>query len=168
MNELGIQNESSYSVRLKDCTEAKRTTGFNNAYDECEIGRNENSNFFTNRFYNAFDLEVDYTPCCNAYWYKSPYTMPGVHTDYVQIAGRFRNGLSTLTHIYTTDNNLPIAIRKKSEYTSFVQEHAYNTIRHYITVQRQAENAFAEKPCVHFHSTQDALSKWKEKLFCHW
>ena len=77
-------------------------------------------NFFTSRFYNAFDLEVDYTPHVVMLTdiKASPYTMLDIHTDCVQIAGRFRNGLSTLTHIYTTDNNLPVMTRKKSEYTS--------------------------------------------------
>lgn len=148
IKELGIQNESSIFCAPKSVQKLKNELGFNNAYDEWKSDRMRKFNFYTSRFYNAFDLEVDYTPHVvmltdiNA----SPYTMLDIHTDCVQIAGRFRNGLSTLTHIYTTDNNLPVMTTEEIRVHQIAQEYAYNTIRTlYNSAASETErNAFGE------------------------
>jgi hypothetical protein len=59
---LGIQNESSIFCAPKSVQKLKNELEFNNAYDEWKSDRMRKFNFFTSRFYNAFDLEVDYTP----------------------------------------------------------------------------------------------------------
>lgn len=148
INELGIQNESSIFCAPKSVQKLKNELGFNNAYDEWKSDRMRKFNFFTSRFYNAFDLEVDYAPHVVMLTdiKASPYTMLDIHTDCVQIAGRFRNGLSTLTHIYTTDNNLTVMTTEEIRIHQFVQEHAYNTIRTlYNSAASETErNAFGE------------------------
>lgn len=145
---MGIQNESSIFCAPKSVQKLKNELGFNNAYDEWKSDRMRKFNFFTSRFYNAFDLEVDYTPHVVMLTdiKASPYTMLDIHTDCVQIAGRFRNGLSTLTHIYTTDNNLPIMTTEEIRIHQLAQEHAYNTIRTlYNSAASETErNAFGE------------------------
>lgn len=128
-------------------------------------------NFFTSRFYNAFDLEVDYTPHVVMLTdiKASPYTILDINTDCVQIAGRFRNGLSTLTHIYTTDNNLPIMTTEEIRIHQFAQEHAYNTIRTlYNDCSIRNRKECFRRSHAFTSIQQDALSRWKEKLFCHW
>ena len=148
IKELEIQNESSIFCAPKSVQKLKNELGFNNAYDEWKSDRMRKFNFFTSRFYNAFDLEVDYTPHVVMLTdiQASPYTMLDIHTDCVQIAGRFRNGLSTLTHIYTTDNNLPIMTTEEIRIHQLAQEHAYNTIRTlYNSAASETErNAFGE------------------------
>lgn len=148
IKELGIQNESSIFCAPKSVQKLKNELGFNNAYDEWKSDRMRKFNFYTSRFYNAFDLEVDYTPHVVMLTdiKASPYTMLDIHTDCVQIAGRFRNGLSTLTHIYTTDNNLPVMTTEEIRVHQIAQEYAYNTIRTlYNSAASETErNAFGE------------------------
>lgn len=131
INELGIQGESSMFCAPKSVQKLKNELVFNNAYDEWKADRMRKFNFFTSRFYNAFDLEVDYTPHVVMLTdiKASPYTMLDINTDCVQIAGRFRNGHSTLTHIYTTDNKLQVMTMEEIRLHQFTQEYAYNTIR---------------------------------------
>lgn len=148
IKELGIENESSIFCAPKSVLKLKNELDFHNAYDEWRADRMRNFNFFTSRFYNAFDLELDYSPHVVMLTdiKASAYTMLDIHTDCVQIAGRFRNGLDSLTHIYTTDHNLPTPSREEIRTNQFAHEHAYNTIRTlYNSASSEAEkNAFGE------------------------
>ena len=148
IKELGIENESSIFCAPKSALKLKHELNFHNAYDEWRADRMRSFNFFTSRFYNAFDLELDYSPHVVMLTdiKASAYTMLDIHTDCVQIAGRFRNGLESLTHIYTTDHNLPTPNREEIRTNQFAHEHAYNTIRTlYNSASSEAEkNAFGE------------------------
>lgn len=148
IKELGIENESSIFCAPKSALKLKHELNFHNAYDEWRADRMRSFNFFTSRFYNAFDLELDYSPHVVMLTdiKASAYTMLDIHTDCVQIAGRFRNGLESLIHIYTTDHNLPTPNREEIRTNQFAHEHAYNTIRTlYNSASSEAEkNAFGE------------------------
>lgn len=148
IKELGIENESSIFCAPKSALKLKHELNFHNAYDEWRADRMRSFNFFTSRFYNAFDLELDYSPHVVMLTdiKASAYTMLDIHTDCVQIAGRFRNGLDSLTHIYTTDHSLPTLSREEIRINQFAHEHAYNTIRTlYNSASSEAEkNAFGE------------------------
>ena len=148
IKELGIENESSIFCAPKSALKLKHELNFHNAYDEWRADRMRSFNFFTSRFYNAFDLELAYSPHVVMLTdiKASAYTMLDIHTDCVQIAGRFRNGLESLTHIYTTDHNLPTPNREEIRTNQFAHEHAYNTIRTlYNSASSEAEkNAFGE------------------------
>lgn len=148
IKELGIENESSIFCAPKSALKLKHELNFHNAYDEWRADWMRSFNFFTSRFYNAFDLELDYLPHVVMLTdiKASAYTMLDIHTDCVQIAGRFRNGLDSLTHIYTTDHNLPTPNREEIRTNQFAHEHAYNTIRTlYNSASSEAEkNAFGE------------------------
>ena len=148
IKELGIENESSIFCAPKSALKLKHELNFHNAYDEWRADRMRSFNFFTSRFYNAFDLELDYLPHVVMLTdiKASAYTILDIHTDCVQIAGRFRNGLESLTHIYTTDHSLPTLSREEIRTNQFAHEHAYNTIRTlYNSASSEAEkNAFGE------------------------
>ena len=148
IKELGIENESSIFCAPKSALKLKHELNFHNAYDEWRADRMRSFNFFTSRFYNAFDLELDYLPHVVMLTdiKASEYTILDIHTDCVQIAGRFRNGLESLTHIYTTDHSLPTLSREEIRTNQFAHEHAYNTIRTlYNSASSEAEkNAFGE------------------------
>ena len=148
IKELGIENESSIFCAPKSALKLKHELNFHNAYDEWRADRMRSFNFFTSRFYNAFDLELDYLPHVVMLTdiKASAYTMLDIHTDCVQIAGRFRNGLESLTHIYTTDHTRPTPNREEIRTHQFAHEHAYNTIRTlYNSASSEAEkNAFGE------------------------
>ncbi|WP_276858438.1 hypothetical protein [Bacteroides fluxus] len=145
---MGIENESSIFCAPKSALKLKHELNFHNAYDEWRADRMRSFNFFTSRFYNAFDLELDYLPHVVMLTdiKASEYTILDIHTDCVQIAGRFRNGLESLTHIYTTDHSLPTLSREEIRTNQFAHEHAYNTIRTlYNSASSEAEkNAFGE------------------------
>lgn len=95
IKELGIENESSIFCAPKSALKLKHELNFHNAYDEWRADRMRSFNFFTSRFYNAFDLELAYSPHVVMLTdiKASAYTMLDIHTDCVQIAGRFRNGI---------------------------------------------------------------------------
>lgn len=144
IKELGIENESAIFCAPKSEQKLKYELKFNNAYNEWKADRMKKYNFFTGRFNNAFDLDLDYSPQVvmltdtNA----SSYTMLDIHTDSVQIAGRFRNGLDSLTHIYTTDKNLPTPSREDIQVSLFAHEHAYKTIN---TLYNSASSEIEQK-----------------------
>lgn len=67
-------------------------------------------NFFTSRFYNALDIELDTKPTIIMITevYFSEYSMIDPNTDAIQIIGRFRNGIEHAYHIFNTNTNFPV------------------------------------------------------------
>ena len=124
IRQLGIEDESAAFCSPKSQMKLKHEYGFECAYDTWTAERMKRYNFFTGRFFNAFDLDEEIKPdvVMLTDLYQSAYTILDVNTDCVQIAGRFRNGVSSLTHIYTTDNELPIVT--KNEAIVQLREHA--------------------------------------------
>lgn len=86
--------------------------------------------FFTGRFFCAFDLEIDHqaTIVMLTDVYASEYTMLDVNTDCIQITGRFRNGVSSITHVYNTNSNFPIKTQEIVETELHCHEHAFNVL----------------------------------------
>lgn len=130
IKQLGIDDESAIFCAPKSKQKLKHELNFTNAYDEWKADRMKQYSFFTSRFNNAFDLDLDYKPHVVMVTdvKASPYTMLDIHTDCVQIAGRFRNGLESLTHIYTTDKNLPTPSKKDIQISLCTHEHTYKVI----------------------------------------
>ena len=58
-------------------------------------------NFFTSRFFNAVDIELDFKPYVILVTdvYFAEQTMFDPYSDVVQIIGRFRNGITAVTHV---------------------------------------------------------------------
>ena len=144
IKELGIANESAIFCATKSEQKLKHELNFGNSYSEWKADRMKKYNFFTSRFNNAFDLDLDYSPQVVMLTdiKASSYTMLDIHTDCVQIAGRFRNGLDSLTHIYTTDKNLPTPSREDIQVSLFAHEHAYKTIN---TLYNSASSEMEQK-----------------------
>jgi hypothetical protein len=64
-------------------------------------------NWLTSRFYNAVDIELLEKPnvvLISDVW-NIPYTIIDPYSDAIQITGRFRNGIASLTHITNSNNN---------------------------------------------------------------
>lgn len=104
IRQLGIERESSIFCADKSYVKLKGEFGFDNAYNEWDKDNARKYNFFTARFFNAFDLELDFKPevILVSDIYSAPQTMFDIDTDCVQISGRFRNGINCLTHIYNS------------------------------------------------------------------
>ena len=117
----------------------KAEYGFTNAYTEWSAETMKKYNFFTGRFFTAFDLELPYKPDLVMITdpYNAEYTMLDVDTDCIQICGRFRNGINSATHIYRVNPEIVVKSREQMEWEISAHEFAYQTIQ---TLYNSAEN----------------------------
>lgn len=102
MKHFKLLEDSTVYCASESLENLKKGYDFTNAYTEWSAETMKKYNFFTSRFFSAFDLELTYKPDLVMITdpYLSPYTMLDVDTDCIQICGRFRNGINTATHIY--------------------------------------------------------------------
>ncbi|NDW11188.1 hypothetical protein [Dysgonomonas sp. 520] len=79
-------------------------------------------NFFTSRFFSAVDIITEHKPhiVIVSDAIKAPQTLIEPLLESRQIAGRFRNGISTFTHIAGLDKN--IEAKKYSELKEYLKE----------------------------------------------
>ena len=123
----------------KSRNKLKSEYGFTNAYTEWSAETMKKYNFFTGRFYTAFDLELPYQP--DLVMITDPYnaeqSMLDIDTDCIQICGRFRNGINSATHIYRVNPEIIAKSREQIEWEISAHEFAYTTIQ---TLYNSAEN----------------------------
>ena len=117
---LGIVDKSNIYCSTESSKELKRS-GYN-VYDSITDKMNR-YNFFTSRFYSAVDIVLDEKPAVimltkvhKTVKGKMPYSLIDPETEAIQIAGRFRNGISRYIHITDTDNNLDYVDREFLEH----------------------------------------------------
>lgn len=131
MNQFGLLEDSAVYCAPKSRSKLKVEYGFTNAYTEWSAETMKKYNFFTGRFYTAFDLELRYKPDLVMITdpYNAEYTMLDIDTDCIQICGRFRNGINSATHIYRV--NPEIVVQTKEEVLKDIsnREYAYNLIQ---------------------------------------
>ena len=139
MNHFDILKDSAVYCAPKSRSKLKNEYGFTNAYTEWSAETMKKYNFFTGRFYTAFDLELDYKPDLVMITdpYNAEYTMLDVDTDCIQICGRFRNGINSATHIYRVNPEIVVKSREQMEWEISAHEFAYTTIQ---TLYNSAEN----------------------------
>ena len=123
----------------KSRNKLKNEYGFTNAYTEWSAETMKKYNFFTGRFYTAFDLELPYQPDLVMITdpFNAEYTMLDIDTDCIQICGRFRNGINSATHIYRVNPEIVVKSREQMEWEISAHEFAYQTIQ---TLYNSAEN----------------------------
>ena len=145
MKQFGMLNNATVYCAPKSRTKLKSEHDFTNAYNVWSAKTMKQYNFFTGRFYTAFDLELDYKPDLLMITdpHLSPYTMLDVDTDCIQICGRFRNGISSATHIYRTDEESVAKTRDELEWEISAHEYAYNTIQTFYNSADSRESRFA-------------------------
>ena len=131
MEQFNLLGDATVYCAPKSRYKLKAEHGFTNAYDVWAANTMKQYNFFTGRFYTAFDLELPYEPDLLMITdpFTSPYTMLDVDTDCIQICGRFRNGISSATHIYRTNPDIIAKTREQLEWEISEHEFAYNTIQ---------------------------------------
>lgn len=98
INTLGIAKESKVFCS-KESKEKLKKLEFE-TYEHLDLPLAK-YNFFTSRFYSAVDIKLTSkrTPDVLILTDKHPYTRVDPQTESIQIQGRFRNGLKSLTHI---------------------------------------------------------------------
>ena len=139
MKHFGIMEDSAVYCAPKSRGKLKTEYGFTNAYTEWSAESMKKYNFFTGRFFTAFDLELPYKPDLVMVTdpYNAEYTMLDIDTDCIQICGRFRNGINSATHIYRVNPEIIIKSREQIEWEISAHEFAYTTIQ---TLYNNADN----------------------------
>ena len=139
MKHFGLLEDSAVYCAPKSRSKLKNEYGFTNAHTEWSADTMKKYNFFTGRFFTAFDLELPYKPDLVMVTdpYNAEYTMLDVDTDCIQICGRFRNGINSATHIYRVNPEIVVKSREQMEWEISAHEFAYQTIQ---TLYNSAEN----------------------------
>ena len=145
MNKFGLFEESAVYCAPKSKTKLKAEYGFNSAYTEWSADTMKKYNFFTARFFTAFDLELNDKPemVMVSDPYLAEYSMLDIDTDCIQICGRFRNGIKSATHIYRTNPEITVKSREQIEWEISAHEFAYNTFETYYNSAETRESRFA-------------------------
>lgn len=145
MKQLNIQEDSAVYCAPKSRMKLRNEYSFDNAYKDWSADTMKKYNFFTGRFFTAFDLDLPYKPDLVMVTdpYISEYTMLDIDTDCIQICGRFRNGINSATHIYRVNPEIIIKDREQIEWEISAHEFAYQTIHTLYNSADNIESRFA-------------------------
>lgn len=130
MKHFNLLEDSSVYCAPKSRSKLKNEYIFHNAYSEWSSDTMKKYNFFTGRFFTAFDLELDYKPDLVMITdpHRAEYTLLDIDTDCIQICGRFRNGVNSVTHIYEANPDIVAKDREQIEWEISAHEVVYNTL----------------------------------------
>lgn len=131
IKQFNLQEDATIYCASKSRAKLKAEYGFDNAYIDWSGDTMKKYNFFTGRFFTAFDLDLDYQPDLLMITdpYISEYTQLSINTDCIQICGRFRNGINSATHIYRVNPQIIVQSKEQIEKHISEQEFVYNTIQ---------------------------------------
>jgi len=134
---LGIASESR-TFCAQDSVVKLMEKGYKNASSHFAVEDMRRHNFFTSRYFSAVDMKVNYLPdiimITDVLFAEHSILDP--HTEVIQISGRFRNGVNSLTHITNFDPSLKSKNEEEARYylkgcfdtyDGFVESHAKAT-----------------------------------------
>ena len=112
MDKLKLVEQSAVFCSEKSVDKLKQLK-FKAAYEDWDNTKMKQVNWMTSRFYSALDIELDEQPNVLMITdvYIAQWTMFDPFTDSVQVVGRFRNGVSSFTHISNYDYRIPYHAR---------------------------------------------------------
>ena len=159
MRHFKLLEDSTVYCAPKSVTKLKEGYDFTNAYKEWSAETMKRYNFFTGRFFSAFDLELTYKPDLVMITdpYLSPYTMLDVDTDCIQICGRFRKGVNSATHIYRVNPEICVKSKEQVEQDIHDLEIGYNTLRRYYKNADSREDRMAFGQVIDIHPFRQYL-----------
>ena len=145
MKHFDLLKDSVVYCAPKCRNKLKAEYDFTNAHTEWSADTMKRYNFFTGRFYTAFDLELPYKPDLVMLTdpFNAEYTILDVETDCIQICGRFRNGINSATHIYRVNPEIIVKSREQVEWEISAHEFAYTTINTLYNSADSKESRFA-------------------------
>ena len=145
MKHFDLLKDSVVYCAPKCRNKLKAKYDFTNAHTEWSADTMKRYNFFTGRFYTAFDLELPYKPDLVMLTdpFNAEYTILDVETDCIQICGRFRNGINSATHIYRVNPEIIVKSREQVEWEISAHEFAYTTINTLYNSADSRESRFA-------------------------
>lgn len=117
---LNIRSESKAFCASKSVVNLL-DKGFKQAYSHFEVEDMAKYNFFTSRYFSAFDMKVDYKPDVVMITdvIFADHSILDPQTEVIQIAGRLRNGINSLTHI--TNFNSDMSVMPSAELLYYLQ-----------------------------------------------
>ena len=147
IKQLDIENESTVFCAKKS-VEKLKSKKFKHTFEQWSKSQMKKYNFFTSRFYNALDIELEIKPTVImiSEVYFSEYSMIDPHTDAIQAIGRFRNGVNSIYHIFNTNPNLPVRTKEEVDIYLQVSKEVYNKIKTFYNcaTSEEARNAYRE------------------------
>jgi hypothetical protein len=101
----------------------KNNIPFERATDDFHVNRMHKHNFFTSRYFSAIDIKVNYKPDVILVTdvFFAPHSILDPKTEVIQIAGRFRNGINSYTHI--TNFNPALKVKTPEEAQFYIDGH---------------------------------------------
>ena len=147
IKQLDIENESTVFCAKKSVEKLKNKK-FKHAFEQWSKSQMKKYNFFTSRFYNALDIELEIKPTVIMISdvYFSEYSMIDPHTDAIQAIGRFRNGVNRVCHIFNTNPNLPVRTEEEIGIYLQVSKEVYDKIKTFYdcATSEDARKAYRE------------------------
>lgn len=143
MKQLDLFDESAVFCSTNSVKKLRndKDVKFKNAHEDWKPEKMKRYNWLTSRFYNAVDIKLNENPnvILLSNCYLSEFTAVDPFTDSVQIAGRFRNGISSLKHIVNINPNY--RVRSKEEVLGYVSglEMAHQTLKSFYETAPDAE-----------------------------
>lgn len=148
MEKSGILEESTVFCADKSVRKLKHSLNFKNAHSKFDPKRMKKYNFFTSRFNAGMDIELDFQPdlIMMSDITLVEHTVLDPFSDMIQIVGRFRNGVSYITHITNTFTDY--TYRSKEEVLREVEIYEIN----YNFIRRELGNAIDKGSQCAFHT----------------
>lgn len=129
---LGIRDKAAIFCSQSSVDKLKgKDCRFEHAYSILDVTHTKRLNFLTSRFFSAVDIELDVKPhvILLTELFIAPWTMFDPYTDTVQIVGRFRNGIESVTHISNINPKLNFQTISELERKLNGLKFVYDTIR---------------------------------------
>lgn len=166
MRQLNLLECSAVFCASKSVDKLKKDK-FKNAYEQWKADRMKKYNFFTSRFFNAVDMELEEKPHVIMLTdvFFAEHTMIDPHTDAIQIIGRFRNGISSVTHISNTNNGLPQRTKEEIKGYLVCCKEIYKTMKNFYNcatdrASREAYHAALESLPFNRMLDRDGKENW--------
>ena len=132
MKQLDLLEDSAVFCAPKSVDKLKKNR-FCNVYEEWNKDKMKRYNFFTSRFFNAVDMELEEQPHVIMLTdvYFAEHTMIDPYTDAIQIVGRFRNGVSSIIYISNTKKGLPQRSKEEIKGYLICSKEIYRTMKNF-------------------------------------
>lgn len=130
IKQLGINYETAVFCSPKSVGKLMENKNVKHAYEDWDVNKIKKYNFFTSRFYSALDMDIDteVNVVIISDIYYAEHSMVDPQTDVIQIIGRFRNGVESVTHITNLNKEILVQTRHELQYSLKVMEEIYNTL----------------------------------------
>lgn len=159
MDKLDILEQSTVFCAYNSIKNLKDKK-FSQAYSDWDAAKMNKYNFLTSRFFNALDIELDFQP---EVFIVTDVTMAtqsiiDPFTDTIQIIGRFRNGITSVSHITNTDYKFQVRSKKQLQFRINVFEETYKTLKAYYDNATSDELRDAVKAILNNHPLTPLLN----------